>query len=101
MEDFKTYLAYLFLPSVTKKKAFINLTLRDKGIKLFSSSLMAGINKLDCSPMKRFRDLSSVFFLAISDEEKSFLNFDTWCQTYKTFFFITNGRYTSARPFTF
>jgi hypothetical protein len=77
------------MTSVLKNKDFITLTLNIKGIKPFSSSLSASAIKLDCLPITRFKNLSSLFVPDVSDEEKSFLRFGTWCQRYKTFFFDT------------
>ncbi len=76
---------------MTKKKGFLNLTLGVNDIKLFSSSLMAGINNQECSPMKIVSALSRLFVPYIRDEGKSFHNFDTRCLRYKTFFFITDA----------
>jgi hypothetical protein len=73
-----------------KKKAFINFTLCVNALRLFSWSLTAGINKIDRLP-KRLQTLSSLFVPDISDEEKRFHKFDSQCQRYKTFFFLTVG----------
>ncbi len=32
----------------------------------------------------------SLFGLVVSDEGKKFYNIDTWCQCYKTFFFVAD-----------
>jgi hypothetical protein len=34
---------------------------------------------------------SSLFGLVISDKEEKFYNFDTWCQSYKTYLFVKNA----------
>ncbi len=76
---------------MTQKQVFITLTLGVKGIKPFSSTLMLQTNKLNCSPGKRFKDLSNIFFLAISDEEKALINLHS-VSMIKDFFFVTYGR---------